>query len=93
MGSVSAESTSEDSVKPHYSFLFNGGGKNCLSLFQSTMANFCLCQPAHLSMGAGMGVEISGLVFGGNCPKLSERKEHCNLPAIVFSPSVFALHY
>lgn len=58
------------------------------------MANLCLCQLVHPSMGAWIGVEINGRAFGCNCPKLSERKEdHCHSQtAIAFLPSAFANH-
>lgn len=83
-------------MKPHYSSVFNGGGKNCPSLFQSAWPALqwqTSVYASQLTSAWGRrGVEISGLVFGCNCPKSSGRKEHCNLPAIVFLPSVFALH-
>lgn len=56
----------------------NGGGKNCLHLLQKHRQVFqqqtWVCQPPCPSMGARIGVEINGLAFRCNCPKLSKRR-------------------
>lgn len=83
------------SVERSYSSV-NGGGNNCLHLFQIHRQVFeqqtPVCQPACPSMGARIGVEINGLAFRCNCPKLSKRGEdHCNSPVTAFLPTVFWL--
>lgn len=82
------------SVERSYSSV-NGGGNNCLHLFQIHRQVFQqtrVCQPACPSMGARIGVEINGLAFRCNCPKLSKRGEdHCNSPVTAFLSTVFWL--
>lgn len=92
LGCLSEALRALQSVERSYSSL-NGRGNNCPHLFQIHRQVFqqptWVCQPACPSMGARIGVEINGLAFRCNCPKLSKRGEdHCNSTVTAFLPTV-----